>query len=103
MTKIAKVVKISVGAVKGYSRHVLRLVLCEPGQRGYKSERGVEVLRESDPFYYSRGGPRSYEGQTREHYEDLAAQINARMALGFSPDTPAVIIEDWFADLAGIA
>jgi hypothetical protein len=55
-----KVVKVSVGARRGYSRWVLRLVRCRADQRGYRNESGVAVLRESELFCASKRGPRSY-------------------------------------------
>lgn len=44
-----KVVTVSVGSVKGYSRHEVRVVECRKDQAGYKSELGVKTLWNSGP------------------------------------------------------
>ena len=42
-----------------YSRKVLRVVLCLPSQKGWKSEKGVEVLWESYHYNPASKGPKS--------------------------------------------
>ncbi|CAB4146726.1 hypothetical protein UFOVP829_27 [uncultured Caudovirales phage] len=42
-----------------YARKVLRVVLCLPSQKGWKSEKGVEVLWESYHYNPASKGPKS--------------------------------------------
>jgi hypothetical protein len=46
-----QVVLISAGSKRGYPYWVYRVVECRVGQRGWRSERGVEVLWESGILY----------------------------------------------------
>ena len=51
MERTIKVVLISTGSKRGYSYSAWRVVECLPHQRGYKNERGVKVLWESEDLY----------------------------------------------------
>ena len=42
-----------------YARKVLRVVLCLPSQKGWKSEKGVEVIWESHHYNPASKGPKS--------------------------------------------
>jgi hypothetical protein len=74
MARIIKTVCISVDSIRGYSRKAWRVVRCLPEQRGYRSERGVEVLWESEPLYrpYTKRGQgavaRQYAEQVARNY-----------------------------------
>lgn len=70
-----KTVLVSVPSVKGYSRHVLRVVDCLTTQNGHRNERGVKVLWESRPMYRPNAKlPRSQAYQNRQRAEKVREQ-----------------------------
>ena len=60
-TKVIKIVEISASLPSsyGYARKRLRVVKCQPEQKGYKNEKDVEVIWESYHFNPGSKGPRS--------------------------------------------
>ena len=61
----ARIVRIIESSTTGlpsnykYARKVLRVVLCLPSQKGWKSEKGVEVIWESYHYNPASKGPKS--------------------------------------------
>ena len=78
--RIIKVVLISVGAIRRYSRWVWRVVECQRGQRGYANERGVRIIWESQCLYR----PSASRGKGLEAYKTAVGQavMAFRQALG---------------------
>lgn len=74
--KTIKIITVSVGCVGGYSRLVVRVVRCLPEQRGHKSERGVDTLWESAPFYSSSRGPKSNRVKALNRAAEFARNPN---------------------------
>lgn len=59
--RIIKIVEVSAGLPGSYRypRKRLRVVRCQPNQKGLKSERNVEVIWESYHFSPNSKGPKS--------------------------------------------
>jgi hypothetical protein len=60
-TRIIKIVEISASlpASYGYARKRLRVVRCQPNQKGYRNEKDVDVIWESYHFAANSKGPKS--------------------------------------------
>lgn len=82
MERIIKVVLISTGSKRGYGYSAWRVVRCLPAQRGYKSERGVEVIWESEDLYRPHAKRVTSKGfQARQTALRIAAEARQTTAV----------------------
>jgi hypothetical protein len=98
--RTVKVVLISYRSRGGYNRWVWRAVECEVGQSGYRSERGVKVLYESQPLY--RPNACRGQGPEAEQHANEVACDHAAKVLGLQQEQPdwrptESISEDYYA------
>lgn len=101
MNRICKVVKrhdTSVANAYKYRRWVYRVVECTPEQKGYLNERGVVQVWESDFCTYASKRPGTKDYEQRAEAERIAAEGNARLALGLDVDTPPAVLADYIAE-----
>lgn len=87
-------------AKKGFARQCLRVVECEPEQNGYKSEKGVKVLWESNHYDSRSRGPKSKYAAYRKEAEAIAERARKCLAAGLSADVLDEILADALAEMA---
>lgn len=93
----------------GYPIWVYRVVECRPDQQGYLSEKGVELLWESEPITYHTTQPGTKCGEALAEGERICKEANERLqqdrhvrqclAVGLDPTTPESILQDYLQDI----